>query len=249
MASGYPHRMRFRAFSTRYRALWGRGARAAGGEECGAACAAVLRAVAAAAAPPAPSSPATVAWALGKRHVFLSEGMRQVLERMRRARRTAAAECIQAAWRRHRSRPRPSLAAPAPAPRPRPAPIAGTPPPDSPDKCDPALVKRTCSLFGLDLVNSRRVDSTNGAEARLASLTMFIMFVSGEATAAAAATRLHCGGRREAGLSAAARRVCRLGGGRRVRTTARRSASSRGGSRRPGTRGCAGTLPSASFNL
>lgn len=71
---------------------------------------------------------------------------------MRRARRQAAAECIQATWRRHRaSAQRPPLPAPAAA-RPRPAPIAGTPPPDPADKCDPALVKRTCSLFGLDLV-------------------------------------------------------------------------------------------------
>ncbi|KAH9630201.1 hypothetical protein HF086_010707 [Spodoptera exigua] len=100
MASGYPHRMRFRAFSGRYRALWRRGAE----RESGAACCAVLRAVQAAAAPPAPASPAAVRWARGKRHVFLSEGMRQVLERMRRARRQAAAECIQAAWRRYRAR-------------------------------------------------------------------------------------------------------------------------------------------------
>lgn len=74
MASGYPHRMRFRAFSGRYRALWRRGAE----RESGPACAGVLRAVQAAAAPPAPASPAAVRWALGKRHVFLSEGMRQV---------------------------------------------------------------------------------------------------------------------------------------------------------------------------
>ncbi|XP_037301491.1 LOW QUALITY PROTEIN: unconventional myosin-IXb, partial [Manduca sexta] len=169
MASGYPHRMRFRAFSARYRALWGRGARGERGDrgeraergergeraerEGGAECARVLRSVQAAAACSAPASPAAVRWALGKRHVFLSEGMRQVLERMRRARRQAAAECIQATWRRHRARPRPPPAPPAPAApaRPRPAPIAGTPPPEPPDKCDPALVKRTCSLFGLDL--------------------------------------------------------------------------------------------------
>lgn len=88
----------------------------------------------------------------------------KVLERMRRERRQAAAECIQAAWRHRARAPRaPHAAAPAPAPapappqRPRPAPIAGTPPPDAPappaDKCDATLVKRTCSLFGLDLVS------------------------------------------------------------------------------------------------
>ncbi|KAJ2944094.1 hypothetical protein O0L34_g18061 [Tuta absoluta] len=162
MASGYPHRMRFRAFGGRYRALWRRGGGASAGAERDApgACAAVLRAVQAAAAPPAPASPAAVRWAIGARHVFLSEGMRQVLERMRRARRQAAAECIQAAWRRHRARAQrptgppaaaPQPVAPTPAARPRPAPIAGTPPPDPHDKCDPQLVKRTCSLFGLDL--------------------------------------------------------------------------------------------------
>ncbi|CAH0729426.1 unnamed protein product, partial [Brenthis ino] len=147
MASGYPHRMRFRAFSSRYRALWRRGAGAGVERESGAACARVLRSVAAAAAPPAPASPAAVRWALGKRHVFLSEGMRQVLERMRRARRQAAAERIQAAWRERRA-PR---TRPAPPARRRPAPLAGTPPPDAADKCDPLIVKSTCSLFGLDL--------------------------------------------------------------------------------------------------
>nr|XP_032520752.1 unconventional myosin-IXb [Danaus plexippus plexippus] len=155
MASGYPHRMRFRAFSCRYRALWGRG-HAGVERESGASCARVLAAVAAAAAPPAPASPAAVRWALGKRHVFLSEAMRQVLERMRRARRQAAAESIQAAWRAYKSRGSygtgtASRTRPAPPARRRPAPIAGTPPPELPDKCDPQVVKSTCSLFGLDL--------------------------------------------------------------------------------------------------
>ncbi|CAG9087278.1 unnamed protein product [Plutella xylostella] len=145
MASGYPHRMRFRAFIGRYRAV----ARVAAAGDGGEAAAAVLQAAEAQA--PAPASPAAVRWAIGKRHVFLSEGMRQVLERMRRVRRQAAAECIQAAWRRHRQRQRAPPQAPPPAPRPRPAPIAGTPPPDPADKCDPALVRHTCSLFGLDL--------------------------------------------------------------------------------------------------
>lgn len=72
---------------------------------------------------------------------------------MRRARRQAAAECIQATWRRYRARAaRAAPAAPLAPARPRPAPIAGTPPPEPGDKGDPALVKRTCSLFGLDLV-------------------------------------------------------------------------------------------------
>ncbi|GBP15808.1 Unconventional myosin-VIIb [Eumeta japonica] len=148
MASGYPHRMRFRAFAARYRALGPRGADVVAADRDSAeACGTVLRAVSAG-EPRRSSSPAVVRWALGKRHIFLSEGMRQVLERSRRARRNAAAECIQAAWRRHRA------SAPRPAPRPRPAPITGTPPPEPPappPAAPPALVRHTCTLFGLDL--------------------------------------------------------------------------------------------------
>ncbi|CAL8122354.1 unnamed protein product [Orchesella dallaii] len=35
--------------------------------------------------------------------------------------------------------------------RPRPQPIAGTPPPEAMDRCDPKLVQQTCSMFGLDM--------------------------------------------------------------------------------------------------
>lgn len=79
MASGFPHRMRFRAFMSRYRAATGAGAcgAAGAGEADGEACAAVLSA----ASPAAPlASQAAVRFAIGKRHVFLSEGMRQVCQ-------------------------------------------------------------------------------------------------------------------------------------------------------------------------
>ena len=84
---------------------------------------------------------------------------------MRRARRQAAAERIQAAWRAHRARSVRGAVRPAPPARRRPAPIAGTPPPEPADgaKCDPLLVKRACSLFGLDLVRivARRIITAN----------------------------------------------------------------------------------------
>lgn len=131
MASGYPHRMRFRAFLSRYRALGPRITAVAerdGAEMCGA----VLGAV------DAPqTTPAAVRWAVGKRHVFLSEAMRQILERQRSSRRAAAAVRIQRAWRR-RGGP--------PPPRPRPVSV---PPP--PEKCAATVLRNTCTLFGLDL--------------------------------------------------------------------------------------------------
>lgn len=44
-------------------------------------------------------TPSTNSWAIGKRHVFLSEGARQQLELLRNAKRNYAAVIIQAAWR------------------------------------------------------------------------------------------------------------------------------------------------------
>lgn len=44
-------------------------------------------------------TPASNSWAIGKRHIFLSEGARQQLELLRNAKRAYAAVIIQAAWR------------------------------------------------------------------------------------------------------------------------------------------------------
>ena len=95
-------------------------------------------------------------WAHGRKHVFLSEGARQQLERMRESRRQTSAVKIQSLWRGWHARgglescKRTSARAPPPPPallhhpammqfdqstkrvvaqRPRPQPISGTPPP------------------------------------------------------------------------------------------------------------------------
>lgn len=74
MAAGYPHRLRFRAFLSRYGLLAPDGRPVPEEPER---CGRVLRAAESGATTP-PASPAAVRWALGKRHVFLSEAMRQV---------------------------------------------------------------------------------------------------------------------------------------------------------------------------
>ena len=121
-------------------------------------------------------------WAHGRKHIFLSEGARQQLERLRDERRQGAATCIQSAWRGWNYRKRKSV-----KPRrndnvrssaiglarsslvrdqqrpPRPQPISGTPPPlpssegqaadqATNDRCDFKTIQQTCALFGLDLV-------------------------------------------------------------------------------------------------
>lgn len=157
-------------------------------------------------------NPTSSAWALGKRHIFLSEGARQQLELLRNAKREYAAIVIQTTWRGWNERKKwPSikncLLTKAHSPRmttnhqpnghsmimqsdhldtsyvhhhhsqhhlntihnepsslshhttaslgalnkPRPQPISGTPPLDS---CDQRIVAKTCSLFGLDLVDT-----------------------------------------------------------------------------------------------
>merc|ERR1719431_26563 len=86
-------------------------------------------------------------WALGRKHIFLSEGVRQRLESMRTELRGMCAVKIQARWRGHWARKKwPTVRASLKASgqlggiqrsflkssnRPRPQPISGTPPPDS----------------------------------------------------------------------------------------------------------------------
>jgi dachs protein len=118
-------------------------------------------------------------WAHGRKHIFLSEGARQRLEKMRETRRQMSAVKIQALWRGWHSRgglESSKRAPPQPAvlqhlafdhstmdrvisQRPRPQPISGTPPPIGDnqmihvDRCDFKTIQQTCSLFGLDLVS------------------------------------------------------------------------------------------------
>lgn len=101
----------------------------------------------------------TVSWALGKRHIFLTEGARQHLELQRIDRRHNSATLIQALWRGWHARRRwPALKrslelrARSRAARPRPQPITCTPPPEAlAERCDHKTIQQTCNLFGLDL--------------------------------------------------------------------------------------------------
>lgn len=166
MAGGYPHRMRFKAFNTRYRCLAPFARLHRIEEKVTEDCLLILQTVVDAIAKQQNSLVST-SWALGKRHIFLSEGIRQHLEKMRAEKRQKSATVIQATWRGWRCRCRwantrreKELQTPTQPPvnrsaaggaRPRPQPIAGTPPPDPNDKCDNKIIQQTCNLFGLDL--------------------------------------------------------------------------------------------------
>ncbi|XP_022256115.1 unconventional myosin-Va-like [Limulus polyphemus] len=110
---------------------------------------------------------ASTSWSLGKRHIFLSEGARQELERLRAERRNNAAMLVQSTWRDWKLRrgwltfqrnPRPRATKPFPYPlppaiantsRPRPQPVAGTPPTDV--EKDHKGIKHLFSFLGQDL--------------------------------------------------------------------------------------------------
>ncbi|XP_018336090.1 unconventional myosin-IXb isoform X2 [Agrilus planipennis] len=168
MAGGYPHRMRFKAFSTRYRLLapFARLHRTEEKvlEDCNLILQYVIDLVT-----QKQSTMISTSWAIGKRHIFLSESIRQQLEKLRNESRHKSAVIIQATWRGYRLRCKwPNLkrekelqlnrkpnvnrgANSGAIPRPRPQPIAGTPPPDPNEKCDNKIIQQTCHLFGLDL--------------------------------------------------------------------------------------------------
>ncbi|XP_054082848.1 myosin-G heavy chain isoform X3 [Zeugodacus cucurbitae] len=98
MASGFPHRMRFKQFNARYVAMLApfrlhRRSEDKAMEDCN------LILEFAMDNPPVLDGSVTLAWSPGKRHVFLSEGMRQHLEHLRAEIRTKSATLIQATWR------------------------------------------------------------------------------------------------------------------------------------------------------
>ncbi|XP_037069568.1 myosin-I heavy chain-like [Pollicipes pollicipes] len=161
MAAGYPHRMRFKAFNTRYRLLAPSKLLRRTEEKAVEDCRLILESFRATLAPSiVQQENVSTGWALGKRHIFLTEGARQQLEQLREQIRRRAAVLVQSAWRGWRVRRRwPQMrrnmehrqrnkSGPT---RPRPQPIAGTPPPDALDRCDQKTIQQTCSLFGLDL--------------------------------------------------------------------------------------------------
>ncbi|XP_015111318.1 unconventional myosin-IXb [Diachasma alloeum] len=161
MAGGYPHRMRFKAFNARYRLIAPFKQLRRAEEQAVEDTKLILQN----AQQVKSKFGASTSWALGKRHIFLSEGIRQQLENLRSETRRKAATAIQTTWRGWRVRKRwPMRRAPLPVTsnlsskqpqqpshtgtrprsvnggtgtgtRPRPQPIAGTPPPDPTEKC------------------------------------------------------------------------------------------------------------------
>ncbi|XP_053691806.1 myosin-G heavy chain [Sabethes cyaneus] len=97
MASGFPHRMRFKQFTARYRMLAPfrllRRCEEKALEDCKLILDFALE------NPPELDGSVTLSWAPGKRHIFLSEGIRQHLEHLRTEVRMKSATLIQATWR------------------------------------------------------------------------------------------------------------------------------------------------------
>lgn len=103
MASGFPHRMRFKQFSARYRMLAPfrllRRCEEKALDDCRLILRCALEMTSATTSAAMDSGSVTLSWAPGKRHVFLSEGIRQHLEAMRIDIRTKSATAVQAVWR------------------------------------------------------------------------------------------------------------------------------------------------------
>lgn len=105
MAGGYPHRMRFKAFNARYRLLAPFNRLHRTEEKVTEDCHVILQAVVETISKQQ-SMLVSTSWALGKRHIFLSEGIRQHLEQLRGEKRQKSATLIQATWRGWRCRHR-----------------------------------------------------------------------------------------------------------------------------------------------
>jgi len=181
MAGGFPHRMRFKNFNSIYWMLAPIKILSRSEELAYDDCKRILEYLKESLQQPSDGgSPIVKDWALGKKHVFLTEGTRQHLETLRTDKRTASVTLIQSVWRGFSARKkwptvRRNLQAQMVAARnskpgrPRPQPISGTPPPEAggaaaafllaeqgrhqqqfQDRCDMKTIQKTCSLFGLD---------------------------------------------------------------------------------------------------
>ncbi|KAG5334152.1 MYO7A protein, partial [Acromyrmex heyeri] len=102
MAGGYPHRMRFKAFNARYRLIAPFKQLRRAEEQAVEDTKLILQN----AQQLKSKFGASTSWAVGKRHIFLSEGIRQQLENLRAETRRKAATAIQATWRGWRVRKR-----------------------------------------------------------------------------------------------------------------------------------------------
>ena len=181
MSGGFPHRMRFKAFNARYRNLAPAKALHRADEKAVDDCETILDCYSRTLRLRRENnedecqdvSPLNTEWAHGRKHIFLSEGARQRLERLREEKRESAAIAIQKTWRGFNARkilPKTKKistlsqrSSSSRSTRPRPQPIAGTPPLPAvdgvvgtvmqSDRCDFNVIQQTCALFGLDLVS------------------------------------------------------------------------------------------------
>jgi len=146
MAGGFPHRMRFKNFNSRYRMLAPIKILSRSDELAFEDCHKILEYLKESLQQPYDEGCMIAKdWALGKKHVFLSEGTRQHLEKLRTEKRNTAASLIQSVWRGFACRKKwPNLhrnlqaqliaqrSTKTSRPRPKPIePILGTPPPDA----------------------------------------------------------------------------------------------------------------------
>ncbi|XP_074602506.1 unconventional myosin-IXb-like dachs isoform X2 [Brevipalpus obovatus] len=99
MACGLPHRMRFRAFNSRFRCINPFRYFKKSEDKAIDECKALLDNLRSTLEELESINPTSSVWALGKRHIFLSEGARQQLELLRSAKREYAAIVIQTTWR------------------------------------------------------------------------------------------------------------------------------------------------------
>ncbi|XP_035712524.1 unconventional myosin-Ib isoform X3 [Folsomia candida] len=101
MANGYPHRMRFKAFNARYKLLGPFHQLSRSEERILEDCQLILDCFdnSVASCHARDRRNISISWAVGKRHIFLSEGARQQLESFRSSARTRAATLIQSTWR------------------------------------------------------------------------------------------------------------------------------------------------------
>ena len=157
MAGGLPHRMRFKNFNSRYRLL-APGVKTVSRKEEMAVeeCHQILEFLRSILEQPLDEgSPICKDWALGKKHVFLSEGTRQHLEQLRTEKRKYFATVVQSVWRGRSARRKlknnnkqqqiinnnnnnqsviqqqqQQHSSRTRTSRPRPQPISGTPPPE-----------------------------------------------------------------------------------------------------------------------
>ncbi|CAH0390290.1 unnamed protein product, partial [Bemisia tabaci] len=99
MVGGFPHRMRFKAFNSRYRLLAPFTQLRRSEEGAIEDCQLILHRLEEKQQLKQLQSEVSVSWAFGKRHIFLSEGLRQQLETLRTNTRQHAATLIQTKWR------------------------------------------------------------------------------------------------------------------------------------------------------